>query len=121
MIVAHSFISSYLTFVFLSHIVIGQQEPVNRFFTAASSELQPELECLVGINSASISEIYKVKCTEAWNISVKYDRKTANSFAADKYISEHDRRLRTIRLESLVKQPLGWVLTLSGLAFKAVD
>ena len=39
----------------------------------------------------------QVKCTEAWNISIKYDRATANSLASDGYISEHDRRLRTLK------------------------
>ena len=39
----------------------------------------------------------QVKCSEAWNISIKYDRATANSLAGDGYISEHDRRLRTLK------------------------
>ena len=39
----------------------------------------------------------QVKCSEAWNISIKYDRAIANSFAGANYISEHDRRLRTIK------------------------
>ena len=72
--------------------------PVNRYFTAENPEPQPDLECVVGVHSAAASEMYRVKCTDAWNISVKYDRKKANSLAADRHISEHDRRLRTIRL-----------------------
>ena len=39
----------------------------------------------------------KVKCTDAWNISIKYDRATANAWKSADYISEHDRRLRTIK------------------------
>ena len=39
----------------------------------------------------------QVKCTEAWNISIKYERATANGWALAKYISEHDRRLRTLK------------------------
>lgn len=38
-----------------------------------------------------------MKCTEAWNISIKYERATANTWATAKYISEHDRRLRTLK------------------------
>ena len=85
-----------------------------RFFSAERSSPAPDLECLVGMDSADVSELYKViltsdvdtdpywlpgqvKCTEAWNISIKYDRATANSLASDGYISEHDRRLRTLK------------------------
>ena len=39
----------------------------------------------------------QVKCTDAWNISIKYDRATANAWKSADYISEHDRRLRTIK------------------------
>jgi len=83
--------------LFLVNLTSGQVLPVNRYFSAASDDPQPDLECLVGVDSASTSEMYKVKCTDAWNISVKYDRKKANSLAAGKLISEYDRRLRTIR------------------------
>jgi len=83
--------------VLLFRLTSGQVQPVNRYFSAASDDPQPDLECLVGVDSASTSEMYKVKCTDAWNISVKYDRKKANSLAAGRLISEHDRRLRTIR------------------------
>ena len=38
-----------------------------------------------------------MKCTDAWNISIKYDRATANAWKSADYISEHDRRLRTIK------------------------
>ena len=72
----------------------------------------PDLECLVGLDSVTLTELYmvshkctimcqpllpQVKCSEAWNISIKYDRAIANSFAGANYISEHDRRLRTIK------------------------
>merc|ERR1712215_387162 len=77
--------------------VYGQVLPVNRYFSAEAELPQPDLECLVGVHSASTSELYRVRCTQAWNISVQYDRKTANSFASANYISEHDRRLRTIK------------------------
>jgi len=82
---------------YLCTLASAEVEPVNRYFSAASDEPQPDLECLVGVDSASTSELYKVKCTDAWNISVKYDRKKANTLASGRYISEHDRRLRTIR------------------------
>ena len=90
----HFFNSAY----YLVHLSSAEDfEPVNRYFTAKNPEPQPDLECLVGIHSAAASEMYRVKCTDAWNISVKYDRKKANSLAADRHISEHDRRLRIIK------------------------
>ena len=83
---------------YLVHLSSAEDfEPINRYFTAENPEPQPDLECLVGIHSAAASEMYRVKCTDAWNISVKYDRKKANSLAADTHISEHDRRLRIIK------------------------
>ena len=36
-------------------------QPVNRYFSAASSHPQPDLECLVGIDSKDVSELYKVE------------------------------------------------------------
>jgi len=82
----------------LSGAALGQTiEPVNRFFTAENTKAQPDLECLVGLDSATVSEVYKVRCDQAWNISIQYNRKTANSFHGANYISEHDRRLRTIK------------------------
>lgn len=36
-------------------------QPVNRYFSAESSSFQPDLECLVGIDSADVSELYKVE------------------------------------------------------------
>ena len=92
---------------------------MNRFFTVENPEPQPDLECLVGVHSAAASEMYRVKCTEAWNISVKYDRKKANSLAADKHISEHDRRLRTIRLWTTPQTDFENVFP--GLESKAVE
>jgi len=73
------------------------QLPVNRYFSAESPAPRPDLHCLVGVDSMSVSELYKVRCDQAWKISIKYDRATANSFASTNYISEHDRRLRTIK------------------------
>ena len=35
-------------------------QPVNRYFSAANSRPQPDLECLVGIDSKDVSELYKV-------------------------------------------------------------
>ena len=58
---------------------------------------RPELECLVGVDSADTSEIYKVNCNDAWNISVKLDKKKANTLFADNYISDQDRIRRTVR------------------------
>ena len=107
--------------VYSAGAALGQTiEPVNRFFTAENTKAQPDLECLVGLDSATVSEVYKVlrtcchkvsiiywesgltffyevRCDQAWNISIQYNRKTANSFHGANYISEHDRRLRTIK------------------------
>ena len=41
--------------------------------------------------------VFQVKCTDAWNISIKYDRATASAWTSANYISEHDRRLRTLK------------------------
>ena len=35
-------------------------QPVNRYFSAEGPHLQPDLKCLVGMDSASVSELYKV-------------------------------------------------------------
>ena len=56
-----------------------------------------DMECIVGMDSMSTSELYKVKCTESWAISVKYDQKKANELFAAKYISDQDRIRRTLR------------------------
>ena len=82
----------------ICQLTSAELQPVNRYFTAENPEPQPDLECVVGVQSAAATEMYRVKCSDAWNISVKYDRKKANSLAADRHISEHDRRLRIIRL-----------------------
>ena len=73
--------------------------PKNRYFSVESPEPQPELECVVGVDSMATSELYRVKCTEAWNISVKIDQKKANEFYAAHYISDQDRIRRTIRYQ----------------------
>ena len=39
-------------------------QPVNRYFSAESPNLQPDLECLVGMDSADVSELYKVKLVQ---------------------------------------------------------
>jgi len=92
---------SYAIFIIIGIIgplvLVRAVQPVNRYFSAENPEKQPDLECLVGMDSADISELYKVKCTEAWNISIKYERATASEFASKNYISEHDRRLRTLK------------------------
>ena len=72
-------------------------KPINKFFTVESPEPRPDLECVVGVDSADVSELYRVKCTEAWNISVKIDQKKANAMFADNHISDQDRIRRTIR------------------------
>ena len=36
-------------------------QPVNRYFSAESASAKPDLECLVGIDSADVSELYKVR------------------------------------------------------------
>ena len=46
------------------------------------------MECLVGVDSADTSELYKVNCNDAWNISVKLDKKKANTLFAENYISD---------------------------------
>ena len=72
-------------------------QPKNRYFSVESPEPRPDLECVVGVDSMATSELYRVKCTEAWNISVQYDQKKANDLYAKKYISNQDRIRRTIR------------------------
>ena len=72
-------------------------QPVNRFFTAESPVARPDLECVVGVDSMAVSELYRVKCTDAWNISVQIDQKKANAMYADNHISDQDRIRRTIR------------------------
>ena len=42
----------------------------------------------VGVDSAATSELYKVRCDQAWNISVKLDKKKANALFAEHYISD---------------------------------
>ena len=87
--------------------------PVNRPFTAALKDdhdqliNQPDMECQVipstlspgqvGVNSMAVTELYKVKCNDAWNISVLIDQKTSNAIYAGKHISDQDRIRRTIR------------------------
>ena len=82
-------------------LAVAQQgnayEPVNRFFTAESPVPRPDLECMVGVDSMAVSELYRVKCTEAWNISVQIDQKKANLWYADNHISDQDRIRRTVR------------------------
>ena len=72
-------------------------EPKNRYFSVESEVERPDLECVVGVDSMMTSELYKVKCTEAWNISVQIDQKKANAMYADNHISDQDRIRRTIR------------------------
>ena len=82
-------------------LAVAQQgnafEPVNRLFTAESPVPRPDLECVVGVDSMAVSELYRVKCTEAWNISVQIDQKKANLWFADNHISDQDRIRRTVR------------------------
>ena len=75
----------------------GSYLPVNRYFTVESDKPRPDLECLVGVDSADTSEMYKVRCDEAWRITVKLDKKKMNSMAAEKYISDQDRIRREVR------------------------
>ena len=42
-------------------VLVRAVQPVNRYFSAENPEKQPDLECLVGMDSADISELYKVK------------------------------------------------------------
>ena len=58
---------------------------------------RPDLECLVGVDSADTSELYRVNCNNAWNISVKLDKKKANIMFAENYISDQDRIRRIVR------------------------
>jgi len=59
--------------------------PVNRHFTAASPDPQPDLECQIGVNSMAVTELYKVRCVDAWNLSVIIDQKTSNALYAGKF------------------------------------
>ena len=70
---------------------------MNKFFTVESPEPRPDLECVVGVDSYPTYELCMVKCTEAWNISIKIDQKKANSLFAGNHISDQDRIRRTIR------------------------
>ena len=93
-------IAIFLSFVGCSYTTAHQgkaYEPVNRFFTAESPIPRPDLECVVGVDSMAVSELYRVKCTEAWNISVKIDQKKANQWYAENHISDQDRIRRIIR------------------------
>ena len=51
----------------------------------------------MGVDSADTSELYKVNCNQAWNITVKLDKKKANSLFAENYISDQDRIRRLVR------------------------
>ena len=75
----------------------GSYLPVNRYFTVESPVPRPALECLVGVDSADTSELYKVRCDEAWRITVKLDKKKMNSMYAEKHISDQDRIRREVR------------------------
>ena len=66
-------------------------------FTVESQQPRPDLECAVGVDSYPTYELYMVKCTEAWNISVKIDQKKANAIFAGNHISDQDRIRRIIR------------------------
>ena len=54
----------------------------------------------MGVDSADTSELYKVNCNNAWNISVKLDKKKANTLFAENYISDQDRIRRIVRCVS---------------------
>merc|ERR1740124_1013887 len=62
-------------------------QPVNRFFTAESPVARPDLECVVGVDSMQVSELYRVQI----------DQKKANMWYADNHISDQDRIRRTVR------------------------
>ena len=55
-------------------------QPVNRYFSAESPNLQPDLECLVGMDSADVSELYKVKLVQTLMDNVN-DKDRFNEFA----------------------------------------
>ena len=75
----------------------GSYDPINKFFTVESPTPRPDLKCLIGVDSAATYELYMVKCTEAWNISIKIDQKKSNALYAANYISDQDRIRRTLR------------------------
>ena len=52
-------IISLLALAAISHPATAVQ-PVNRYFSAANAQPQPDLQCLVGIDSKDVSELYKV-------------------------------------------------------------
>jgi len=74
-----------------------QYQPVNKYYTAASSVPRPDLECLVGLKSMVMDEIYKVACNDAWNISIELDQAKANELSSAGYWSDQDRIRKTIR------------------------
>jgi len=63
----------------------------------ADPEPRPDLECQVGIISFRVNEIYKIKCTDAWNISVEIDQPQSNSLFSEGYISDQDRIRKIFR------------------------
>jgi len=97
-------------------------QPVNKYFTAASPEPRPDLECLVrkksarclrmifptegglksfspqvGLKSMVMDALYKVNCNDAWNISIELDQAKANELSSAGYWSDQDRIRKTIR------------------------
>ena len=59
--------------VYSAGAALGQTiEPVNRFFTAENTEAQPDLECLVGLDSATVSEVYKVLSNSSHTVPIIY-------------------------------------------------
>ena len=75
----------------------GSYLPVNRYFKVESPQPRPDLECLVGVESAGTSEMYKVRCDEAWRITVKLDKKKMNEMASSNYISGQDSIRRQVK------------------------
>ena len=100
----------------LAALAAGQQDPayvpVNRYFSVEADRPRPDLECVVrtgqhwsvvfctavqvGVDSAATSQLYKVRCDQAWNISVKLDKKKANALFADHFISDQVTLLRNL-------------------------
>ena len=81
----------------------------------------------MGVDSADTSELYRVNCNNAWNISVKLDKKKANIMFAENYISDQDRIRRIVRcVSSIIIFLFSWIHIIirfgiqgSGIKFEA--
>lgn len=96
---SHMMVSVSVILVLAVKVIRGVEEyiPENRYFTAEATSLRPDLECQVGLKSMMVEEVFKVKCSDAWKITVNLDKKKAYEMKTEGYISEQDAIRRTYR------------------------